>query len=889
MTTREIDLRVADMRCRALEPGSNKHDEFVQQCQEPLTFVLATGRMVPEDPGTRDINDSLAYFSIYCPVHRAANNAMWGQRDARGNRVGVQRILDFQTADAWIDPVEGGERDEGRTRVTDLHHSNLGFDFLFVVKDAGSTTIPDQEIIDRLERFGATVLLKSEDDTYIDTDSNWELSDAAGVSESVSSSTVGTSGKDADVGAVAWEPGIWDDWEFASVAGANTSDDDRAQFPIIHPLGGGAAGNRTVPRVSAQIVDNAIASSRIFSASNTSQLGPDVARAMITSSVDTRFICYGYDTGDEMDSSFTAPNRRVANGFLRVDPSAGTEAVNESTAGYVLNEAGWALGVDIPVLWVLATSLSADLQLGFPVTESDLGSWTAPTNGVLDIDDEAPNISDFYESGTSDTVLVLKLTTLTDPVNDSLHHLVAAFAKSGTGSATPSITLELRQGWTSEPSSLGTLIGTVDGIVSDGNVTEYGGIFLILTETEADNITDYSDLYARLVYTADTNREIRIANVRWLIDGADAGVTVNLTPSAVTVSGQTSSPVLTALDVTASPSLLTALATASLPALSQLDLPLSPALLSADAQAALPALAQLDVQATSAPITVTSQPVTPVIAGGQVDITAVPALMAANAQVASAVLAALAITATPAPITALPTASSPVLSSLAINANPALLSVSAQTVSAILSALAVQVTPALLNAIAQAANPVVEGGAILATPAALTLGSQIADPVEAALAISAASVAMSVLGQVVDPIHAALAVNAVPAIVALAAQTGQPSLSALSLQLTPVTVAVNGQILNALLANLIVQATPAVIAVNGQVADATFAVLAIQAIPSVLIVAAQLLEPPPIPGLAAHFRRTSITQQGLETGVTQQGMKVSVTSPGHIVIIDKGS
>ena len=326
------------------------------------------------------------------------------------------------------------------------------------------------------------------------------------------------------IGVFNWEGGLCDDWEFSSSAGENLSDTEFVQFNTIGAMGGGAAGNRLNPRVAMKVVDTAVASTRVFTTTEGGEHGSGVEEAVVTANSDNRHTAYGYPSGSTMDSSFTAPANRAFNGFLRVDTSAGTEAVNESTAGYVLNEAGWAMAVDVPVDWALGHSLTTDRQLGVPITESSLGAWTAPTNGVLDIDDEIPSISDFYESNTSDTVLVLKLTSLTDPANDALHHLMAAFAKAGAGSADPTLTMELRQGWVSEPSSLGTLIGTVDAIVPGGTETEYAGVMLALTETEADSITDYTDLYARFVYTADSNAEVTIANVRWLIDGAAAAV-----------------------------------------------------------------------------------------------------------------------------------------------------------------------------------------------------------------------------------------------------------------------------------------------------------------------------------------------------------------------------
>ncbi len=100
------------MRCRAIEVGT-KRDAAVQQCQEPITFVLANGRMVKEDPGNRPANDSLQYWSIFCATHRAQRNTDRAAdiRDKDGHRdYGPQRIIKGQTPDAWADPVEGGTR-----------------------------------------------------------------------------------------------------------------------------------------------------------------------------------------------------------------------------------------------------------------------------------------------------------------------------------------------------------------------------------------------------------------------------------------------------------------------------------------------------------------------------------------------------------------------------------------------------------------------------------------------------------------------------------------------------------------------------------------------------------------------------------------------------------
>ncbi len=359
-----------------------------------------------------------------------------------------------------------------------------------------------------------------------------------------------------------------------------------------------------------------------------------------------------------------------------------------------------------------------------------------------------------------------------------------------------------------------------------------------------------------------------------------AQLDVQVTSALLTLAAQTVDPIVAGggVDVLATPALLTLTAQTAAAVLAALAVNADPAVMTVDSEVVSPTLQALAVNTSPAALAVVAQVVTATLAA--LAVTATPAPIALAAQVVDPVEAALALNASPAALTIQPQATPPVLSSLDINAVPAELTLAAQTVSAILSALVVPVSPALLTMAAQAADPIIGGTNINASPAALAAESQVVDPVQAALAINAASAAMTLLGQVVDPVRAALALQAVPAAMALAAQTSQLSLSALDVQLTPVTIAISGMIVNAVLANLIVQGDPAVMTVDSQPVNTVFAALAIQAIPSVLLVASQLVVPPPIPGLVTHFRRTTITQQGLKT---------SVTSPGHIVIIEKGS
>ena len=106
-----IARRQADMRCRALIGTSTKDDAVAEQCQEAIVYVLPNGRTSKEDPGNVD-----GHWSKYCKTHRneMLRNRAADKRTPEGNRAyGPQVILNTQTADPWIDPVEGGDRNRG--------------------------------------------------------------------------------------------------------------------------------------------------------------------------------------------------------------------------------------------------------------------------------------------------------------------------------------------------------------------------------------------------------------------------------------------------------------------------------------------------------------------------------------------------------------------------------------------------------------------------------------------------------------------------------------------------------------------------------------------------------------------------------------------------------
>ncbi len=108
-----VKRRPPDMRCWALIGTSTKDDAVVEQCQEAIVYVLpnGNGRTVKEDPGNVD-----GHWSKYCKTHRneMLRNRAVDKRNEDGNHAyGPQVILNTQTADPWLDPVEGGDRNRG--------------------------------------------------------------------------------------------------------------------------------------------------------------------------------------------------------------------------------------------------------------------------------------------------------------------------------------------------------------------------------------------------------------------------------------------------------------------------------------------------------------------------------------------------------------------------------------------------------------------------------------------------------------------------------------------------------------------------------------------------------------------------------------------------------
>lgn len=393
--------------------------------------------------------------------------------------------------------------------------ANFSGTALFVVADAGTLNFADTQMKDRLELNGWTVTLKSDEDSFLDTDSNWETFDVAVVSESVSSSTLGTSGRDAVVGVVFLEPGGADDWDLSTTAGSGGGA-THLNMIANHETGAGlAAGGGNdfellVVTTSKTLVHLTDESSGAVTVSGRGQLTD---------------LLTGYWLLGATLTTGTAADVRIFDGMWKISTSAPDETI---TPGFVNTDLSWAI-FDAEVEFAAGNDIETDRQLGVPVADLVTTGWTKvdATNYFADVDDgtipDSATTMVTSPNNPSSVPISFDLTSLTDPTNNNFHTVAVAFRRE-TGSRVATLTAELRQGYVNE-STLGTLIATSGAVAVDIS-TPWGGLILHLTITEADNITDYTDLQIRLL--ADTSgggatTRIQVTSIRLLIDG---GVTV---------------------------------------------------------------------------------------------------------------------------------------------------------------------------------------------------------------------------------------------------------------------------------------------------------------------------------------------------------------------------
>lgn len=142
-------------------------------------------------------------------------------------------------------------------------------------------------------------------------------------------------------------------------------------------------------------------------------------------------------------------------------------------------------------------------QFGRPSVDTTRTGWTEDDGGTTDIfdqiDEAALDDADYIKTAAppGSNVYVTKLTTVVDPVSSSGHTIRVRARKQPTGGAQVNLVTQLRQGYTNEGAQ-GTLIATLtQNDLTDAFVTGSLG----LSGAEADAITNYGDLYLRIVAT----------------------------------------------------------------------------------------------------------------------------------------------------------------------------------------------------------------------------------------------------------------------------------------------------------------------------------------------------------------------------------------------------
>jgi hypothetical protein len=119
------------------------------------------------------------------------------------------------------------------------------------------------------------------------------------------------------------------------------------------------------------------------------------------------------------------------------------------------------------------------------------------SNIYTTIDEAVYSDADYIRSPLAPTsdVYVTKLSAVEDPVVHTGHTIRYRYAKDASGGATINLTVQLRQDYVDEGTP-GTLIKEWQHSDISNTFTEGGGT---LTEGEAGNITDYSNLYLRFL------------------------------------------------------------------------------------------------------------------------------------------------------------------------------------------------------------------------------------------------------------------------------------------------------------------------------------------------------------------------------------------------------
>lgn len=140
-------------------------------------------------------------------------------------------------------------------------------------------------------------------------------------------------------------------------------------------------------------------------------------------------------------------------------------------------------------------------QFARPAEDILIDNWQTESGGGANlyqqIDESVANDSDFIQSQLTPTsdVYVAKLSSVVDPVSSSGHTLRYRYGKSASAGDQIDLTVQLRQGYVNE--------GNQGTLIAQDVLTNVGGFPLAgshaLSGAEADAITNYGDLYIRIV------------------------------------------------------------------------------------------------------------------------------------------------------------------------------------------------------------------------------------------------------------------------------------------------------------------------------------------------------------------------------------------------------
>lgn len=142
-------------------------------------------------------------------------------------------------------------------------------------------------------------------------------------------------------------------------------------------------------------------------------------------------------------------------------------------------------------------------QTAVPIADTTLGNYTNGSGGTTNIYDKidetvaAASDLDYIKcpSAPVNEVYVCQLTALSDPNSSSDHVISARVRKDVAGGGTIDFDVQLREGYVNEGSP-GTLIATLE--INDVT-SSYATSTYTLSAAEANSITDYGDLYLRVI------------------------------------------------------------------------------------------------------------------------------------------------------------------------------------------------------------------------------------------------------------------------------------------------------------------------------------------------------------------------------------------------------